>query len=58
VPQLENRGRKTATGNLRLLDQRGAFGGRSVFRPIVLAMTIAKMLTAMIHEIKERDGKL
>jgi four helix bundle protein len=42
---------KEARAVLSTLDKRGAFKGASVFRPIVLALTITKMLKAMIDAL-------
>lgn len=44
---------REVSGSLRSLDQRGAFGGASVFRSIVLSLSIIKMLTAMINKLKD-----
>lgn len=43
---------REACRGLRSLDRRGAFNGATAFRPIVLTLTIQKMLKALIE--KER----
>jgi four helix bundle protein len=45
---------REARSGLRSLDRRRAFGGASVFRPIVLTLSISKMLRAMIAKLQNR----
>ena len=49
----EGSAREVRSG-LRSLDRRRAFGGASVFRPIVLTLSISKMLRALIAKLQNK----